>query len=90
MAGIGVGLPSIFEKNTLTTNMIGFFYSTTVIVDEVVKFSNKSFKSFLFNGFYDVHDFVVIHEITSSFGLWPPNGSRGSIYYYIQAYVLYH
>ena len=30
MAGIGVRLNRIFEKNTLTTNMIGFFYSTLV------------------------------------------------------------
>ena len=32
MAGIGVRLNRIFEKNTLTTNMIGFFYSTLVTV----------------------------------------------------------
>ena len=32
MAGIGVRLNKIFGKNTLTTNMIGFFYSTLVTV----------------------------------------------------------
>lgn len=30
MAGIGVRLNRIFEKNTLTTNLVGFFYSTVV------------------------------------------------------------
>ena len=51
---------------------IGFFYITTVIVDQVFKFSNNCFKCFLFNRFNDVHDFVCFHEITSSFGLWLP------------------
>ena len=32
MAGIGVRLNRIFEKNTLTTNLVGFFYSTVVTV----------------------------------------------------------
>ena len=32
MAGIGVRLNKIFGRNTLTTNMIGFFYSTLVTV----------------------------------------------------------
>ena len=32
MAGIGVNLNRIFEKNTITTNIIGFFYSTVVTV----------------------------------------------------------
>lgn len=32
MAGIGVRLNRIFGKNTLTTNLVGFFYSTVVTV----------------------------------------------------------
>ena len=32
MAGIGVRLNKIFEKNTLTTDLLGFFYSTLVTV----------------------------------------------------------
>ena len=32
MAGIGVRLNKIFGRNTLTTNMIGFFYRTVVTV----------------------------------------------------------
>lgn len=32
MAGIGVRLNRIFEKNTITTNLIGFSYSTVVTI----------------------------------------------------------
>ena len=36
MAGIGVKLNRIYHKNTLTTNMIGFFYSTVVTIAPVL------------------------------------------------------
>lgn len=32
MAGIGVRLNRIFEKNTITTDLIGFLYSTVVTI----------------------------------------------------------
>ena len=32
MAGIGVKLNKIFEKNTLTTDMLGFVYSSVVTI----------------------------------------------------------
>ena len=32
MAGIGVRLNNLFQKNTLTTDLLGFFYSTVVTV----------------------------------------------------------
>lgn len=32
MAGIGVRLNRIFEKNTIATNLIGFAYSTVVTI----------------------------------------------------------
>ena len=32
MAGIGIKLNRIFEKNTMTTNIVGFFYSTVVTI----------------------------------------------------------
>ena len=35
MAGIGVRLNRIFEKNTLTTNLVGFFYSTVFLHDSL-------------------------------------------------------
>jgi len=52
---------------------IGFFYITTVCSDEFLEFSNNCFTSLILNRFNDVHDFVCVHEITSSFGLWPPS-----------------
>ena len=36
MAGIGVKLNRIYHKNTITTNMIGFFYSTVVTIAPVL------------------------------------------------------
>ena len=36
MAGIGVKLNRIYHKNTITTNIIGFFYSTVVTVAPVL------------------------------------------------------
>ena len=36
MAGIGVKLNRIYHKNTLTTHMIGFFYSTVVTIAPVL------------------------------------------------------
>ena len=32
MAGIGIRLNNLFQKNTLTTDLLGFFYSTVVTV----------------------------------------------------------
>ena len=32
MAGVGVKLNHIFEKNTLTTNLVGFGYSTAITI----------------------------------------------------------
>jgi len=32
MAGIGVKLNQIYQKNTITTNLVGFFYSTVVTI----------------------------------------------------------
>ena len=32
MAGIGVKLNRIYRKNTITTNLVGFFYSTVVTI----------------------------------------------------------
>ena len=34
MAGIGVRLNRIFEKNTLTTNLVGFFYKRAVFLHD--------------------------------------------------------
>ena len=36
MAGIGVKLKRIYHKNTITTNIIGFFYSTVVTIAPVL------------------------------------------------------
>lgn len=36
MAGIGVKLNRIYQKNTITTNIIGFFYSTVVTIAPVL------------------------------------------------------
>ena len=36
MAGIGVKLNRIYQKNTITTNVIGFFYSTVVTIAPVL------------------------------------------------------
>ena len=36
MAGIGVKLTNIYHKNTITTNVIGFFYSTVVTIAPVL------------------------------------------------------
>ena len=36
MAGIGVKLNRIYRKNTITTNIIGFFYSTVVTIAPVL------------------------------------------------------
>lgn len=36
MAGIGVKLKQIYHKNTITTNIIGFFYSTVVTIAPVL------------------------------------------------------
>lgn len=36
MAGIGVKLNQIYNKNTITTNIIGFFYSTVVTIAPVL------------------------------------------------------
>lgn len=36
MAGIGVKLNRIYQKNTITTNVIGFFYSTVVTIAPVM------------------------------------------------------
>ena len=36
MAGIGVKLNRIYHKNTITTNLIGFFYSTVVTIAPVL------------------------------------------------------
>ena len=36
MAGIGVKLNRIYQKNTITTNMVGFFYSTTMTIAPVL------------------------------------------------------
>ena len=32
MAGIGVKLNRIYQKNTITTNLVGFFYSTVITI----------------------------------------------------------
>ena len=32
MAGIGVKLNRIYHKNTITTNVVGFFYSITMFI----------------------------------------------------------
>ena len=32
MAGIGVKLNQIYQKNTITTDLVGFFYSTVVTI----------------------------------------------------------
>ena len=36
MAGIGVKLNRIYQKNTITTNIVGFFYSTTMTIAPVL------------------------------------------------------
>ena len=36
MAGIGVKLNRIYHKNTITTNIVGFFYSTVVTIAPVL------------------------------------------------------
>ena len=36
MAGIGVKLNKIYGKNTITTNIIGFFYSTVVTIAPIL------------------------------------------------------
>ena len=36
MAGIGVKLNRIYHKNTITTNVIGFFYSIVVTIAPVL------------------------------------------------------
>lgn len=36
MAGIGVKLNKIYQKNTVTTNLIGFFYSTVVTIAPIL------------------------------------------------------
>ena len=36
MAGIGVKLNRIYQKNTITTHMIGFFYSTVLTIAPVL------------------------------------------------------
>lgn len=36
MAGIGVKLNKIYQKNTITTNIIGFFYSTVVTIAPIL------------------------------------------------------
>ena len=36
MAGIGVKLNRIYHKNTITTDIIGFFYSTVVTIAPVL------------------------------------------------------
>ena len=36
MAGIGVKLNRIYQKNTITTNIVGFFYSTVVTIAPVL------------------------------------------------------
>lgn len=36
MAGIGVKLTKIYQKNTITTNIVGFFYSTVVTIAPVL------------------------------------------------------
>ena len=36
MAGIGVKLNKIYQKNTITTNIVGFFYSTVVTIAPVL------------------------------------------------------
>lgn len=36
MAGIGVKLNNIYRKNTITTNIVGFFYSTVVTIAPVL------------------------------------------------------
>ena len=36
MAGIGVKLNRIYQKNTITTNIVGFFYSMTMTIAPVL------------------------------------------------------
>ena len=36
MAGIGVKLNKIYKKNTVTTDIIGFFYSTVVTIAPIL------------------------------------------------------